>query len=50
MCKNLVSWLARKQEFDQTNYIFVKSAVFCEIFFNENTAKLVMNNAVCEKL
>ena len=50
ICKDLVSWVARKQQLDQRHWIFVKIAVFCWNIFNENIAKLVIDNAACEKL
>ena len=42
--KDLVSWVARKQSLTK------KIAVFCWNIFSENTAKLVIDNVVCEKL
>ena len=42
--------MERKQEFNQRDYIFLKLLFSVEIFFNENIAKLVIDNAVCEKL
>ena len=46
-CKDLVSWVGRKQEFVKH---FVKIAIFCWNILNENIAKLVIDNAICEKL
>ena len=43
--KDLVSWVARKQEFNQRNCIFSKR-LFCWNIFNENKEKLVTDNAV----
>ena len=50
ICKDLVSLVTRKQKFDEGNCISLKVLFSVEIFFNENIAKEVIDNAVYEKL
>ena len=43
--------MARKQEFDQRNYVFSEIAVsLAKLFDKNNVAKLVVDNALCEEI
>ena len=49
MYKGLVSWVARNQEFDLRNYVFLKFPISFGLFFDENnTVKLIIDHAVCK--
>ena len=48
--RDLLSWVARNQELDLRNYIFLKSPISFALFFDEdNIVKLGIDHAVCEK-
>ena len=52
--EDLVSWLVRKQKFEQENCIFVFEKIFIffwNIFLNKNNIpKLVVDNAISEEI
>ena len=49
--KDLVSGVARKEEFDQRNIIFQKLLYTLGIYFDENNvAKLVVDNALSREI
>ena len=51
ICRDLVSWVARNQEFDLINYIFKKFLISFASFFDEdNIVKIGIDHATCEKI
>ena len=49
--RGLVSWVARNQELDIRNYVFLKFLISFALFFDEdNIVKVGIDQAVCEKI
>ena len=49
--RDLVSWVARNQELDLRNYVFLKFPISFALFFDENNiVKLGIDHAVCEEI
>ena len=49
--RDLVSCVARNQELDLRNYVFLKFLVSFPVFFDENNkVKLGIDHAVCEEI
>ena len=49
--QDLVSWVAKNQELDLRNYIFLKFPISFALFFDEiNIVKLGIDHAVCEEI
>ena len=49
MHKDLISWVARNQEFYQRKYVFQKFLISFGLFFDENNIeKLFIDHVVCE--
>ena len=49
--RDLVSWVARNQEFDLRNYVFKKFPILFALFFDEDDiVKVGIDNAVCEEI
>ena len=51
ICRDLVSWVARNQELDLRNYVFLKFLISFALFFDEdNIVKLDIDHALCEEI
>ena len=49
--RDLVSWVARNQEFDLRNNVFKKFPISFALFFDENNiVKLGIAHAACEEI
>ena len=49
--QDMVSWVAKNQELDLRNYIFLKFPISFALFFDEiNIVKLGIDHAVCEEI
>ena len=49
--RDLVSWVARNQEFDLRNCIFLKSLISFALFFDgDNIVKLGIDHALCDEI
>ena len=49
MHKDLISWVARNQEFYQRKYFFQKFLISFGLFFDENNIeKLFIDQVICE--
>ena len=49
--QDLVSWVAKNQELDLRNYIFLKFPISFALFFDEiNIVKLGIDHTVCEEI